>query len=105
MRTCWPTRNFGLLKRCFARFPTHLIQDREDVGVAHVGGYHTCGGRNCCVVPPGKFGQDIYTFIRVLIGEISVHFITQSSADTLHDSAFDVRISRLEILHPRFSNV
>ena len=39
--------------------------------------------------------------IRVLVGEISVQFIAQSSVDTLHDCAFDVGISRLEILYPR----
>jgi len=93
MRSCWLTRNFSLLKRCFARLPTHLIPDRQDVGVAHVGGCHACGGMNCSIVPPDKFWQDICMFIRVLIGEISVQFIAQSSLDTLHDCTFDVRIS------------
>jgi len=31
--------------------------------------------------------------IRVLIGEISVQFIAQSSVNTLHDCTFDVWIS------------
>jgi len=92
MRTCWPTRNFSLLKRCFARLPTHLIPDRQDVGVAHVGGCHACGGMNCSIVPLDKFGQDIYIFIRVLIGEISGQFMAQRPVDTLHHCTFDVGI-------------
>jgi len=55
---------------------------------------------NCSIVPLDKFGQDTYIFIRVLIGEIYVQFYS-SSVDTLHDCAFDVRISRLETLYPR----
>jgi len=39
--------------------------------------------------------------IRVLIGEISVQFIAQSSVDTLHKCTFDVGISRLETLYPQ----
>ena len=77
----------------FASLPTHLIPDRQDVGVAHVGRCHTCGRMNCGIVPPDKFEQDIYIFIRVLIGEISVQFIAQSSVDTLHNGTFEVGIS------------
>jgi len=45
-------------------------------------------------------------FIRVLIGEISVQFIAQSSVDALHDCAIDVRISTDLKLDPsRFSSV
>ena len=35
----------------------------------------------------------MYIFIRVLVGEISGHFIAQRSVDALHDRAFDVGIS------------
>jgi len=48
---------------------------------------------NCNIVPLDKFGKDIYIFIRVLIGEISVQCIAQSSVDMLDDCTFDVRIS------------
>ena len=48
---------------------------------------------NCSIVPLVKFGQDMYIFIRVLVGEISGHFIAQRSVDALHDRAFDVGIS------------
>jgi len=48
---------------------------------------------NCRIVHLNKFWQDIYIFLRVLIGEISVQFIAQSPVDTLHDCAFDVGIS------------
>jgi len=48
---------------------------------------------NCSIVPLEKFGQDINIFIRVLIGEVSVQFIAQSSVDTLHNGTFEVGIS------------
>jgi len=86
---------------CFARLPTHLIPDCQDVGVAHTGGCHACGRINCSIVPLNKFGQDINIFIRVLIGEISVQFIAQRPVDTLHDCTFDVWISTDLKLDPR----
>ena len=62
MGTCWPTRNFSLLKRCFARLPTHLIPDRQDVGVAHVGGGHASGGMNCSIVTLTNLGRTLYIY-------------------------------------------
>ena len=59
----------------------------------HVGGCHTSGRMNGSIVPLDTFVQDVYITIRVLIGEISVQFIAQSSVDALHDSTFDVGIS------------
>jgi len=48
---------------------------------------------NCGIVFLDKLGQDVYIFIRVLIGEISRQFIAQRSVDALHDRTFDVGIS------------
>ena len=48
---------------------------------------------NGSIVPLNKLGQDVYISIRVLIGEVSVQFIAQSSVDALHDRTFDVGIS------------
>jgi len=63
-RTCWLTRNFSLLNRCFARLPTHLLSGRQDVGVAHVGRCHSCGGMNRSIVPLDKLGRtSIYLYV------------------------------------------
>jgi len=50
------------------------------------------------IVPHDKFGQDIYIFIRVLIGEISVQFIDNVYYVTVEKRMFrDIRIEILNL--------